>query len=1009
VTKQENLQAFIDMLYKEGEIIDIRLIKDRKSGAIDKFVTVDSNVVSKILGIAYEYNTIYNVYFGINPREGRSTNLVSRIGLACVDCDNNPDRFSSYEEYEKHFAKTMNQMSKLNLSPSIIVNSGHGKHLYRVLNDHFDIKLVKGKRKNKKTGEIETVDKHTCEKWRDLQSGLIDLFRSDPVIKDLPRIFRVPGTNNVKDKNDVVACSLESINGQIFNYSDFLPIISQWEEKQNIKEKKKTKTKKINSTCTQSSEYTNLFGDTGEKLDQIEYNNDINKIILEVLSVSDDVCSKYEDFRNLALAFKFAGYSYEEVDQIFSRSSNYDREENKYMYDQLQPTGEHNMKTAYWHANKANPKLLQQLIKKSLSKPSSSVENKIMTDNATTKNLPDPPSDKKPTDPSTDKKNSPHDETPADDKPADNPPSVDITDQKDEKKKTKKKEKKPKNDKKQEIVEKSGKTWVVSREVNPQTNQLESEAWFELCNFQMRLTNKIWDDEHIVKWTAVLRSKHNEEEIELTGSEFLLNHKFKEKISEKGIFLFKNHSFHNMFVEHVFEQSKKTLQTKRQTDLLGRLNSEKEFLFSNGIATPGKVKKLDDMIPPKSVLKIKMPEGDLNQYWFDTLEILNDIYSKETWKIIGFLVASVFYHEIVDAFGFLPITFFNGTKGSGKSKLAEIVLKFFGASREIRPFNFASTQKAWYRQSMRYCGIPLVLNEYHPTKKNNQVLSQLYDREGYIRAKKDNTNATITTDVNSSFLLLSTRCITGFESEALVSRLVTVHFDQIERNASTKKKLNILRSDPALSSFVTQALKIDPKELIRSINREVAKKELKLNADSRIIENHSIIKCCSDAFYQLVDMHEMIGGDINDDIGQQLEDTVEANAAYLFINLIRSELANSRLLNVAKIEQEMYRGEEVEILYFRYSEVAPQIRKVAAAAHEKTDLPDDKTLQRLLHQIGAKTGRKTWNDSKQRRIWMVMLQENFSKDDIDLKAEIEKKVDEIVDKKELLKNTSHPT
>lgn len=61
-------------------------------------------------------------------------------------------------------------ISKFGIIPNIIVNSKNGQHAYWLL----------------KRGE----DK---EKWKSVQVGLIEKFNTDPSIKDLPRVMRIPG------------------------------------------------------------------------------------------------------------------------------------------------------------------------------------------------------------------------------------------------------------------------------------------------------------------------------------------------------------------------------------------------------------------------------------------------------------------------------------------------------------------------------------------------------------------------------------------------------------------------------------------------------------------------------------------------------------------------------------------------------------------------------------------------------------------------------------------------
>ena len=86
-------------------------------------------------------------------------------------------------------------------------------------------------------------------------------------------------------------------------------------------------------------------------------------------------------------------------------------------------------------------------------------------------------------------------------------------------------------------------------------------------------------------------------------------------------------------------------------------------------------------------------------------------------------------------------------------------VSFFGAHREIRPFNFNSTEKSKQRAGVRYKGIPITINEYQNNRRNNMIISSFYDREGYYRAKRDDSLEIQGGEINSTLVVLGTQSI----------------------------------------------------------------------------------------------------------------------------------------------------------------------------------------------------------------------------------------------------------
>ncbi|NUM33728.1 MAG: DUF927 domain-containing protein [Candidatus Brocadiae bacterium] len=88
-------------------------------------------------------------------------------------------------------------------------------------------------------------------------------------------------------------------------------------------------------------------------------NKEIQQAVIETLLECPNVFDHFQDFKRIMLALKSIGLEYDGVvDQIFQRSSGYNAQQNKKMYNLSKPN-QINFGTAYWYAQYANPEMLK--------------------------------------------------------------------------------------------------------------------------------------------------------------------------------------------------------------------------------------------------------------------------------------------------------------------------------------------------------------------------------------------------------------------------------------------------------------------------------------------------------------------------------------------------------------------------------------------------------------------------------------------------------------------------
>lgn len=197
----DNTQKFIDTLHRGGKH---RFTQDLSG----KYSTTYWSKVSEPLCLPPDHHGAA-IYFSINPTIVRVTDadrakyphfsddyIERRVAskdatIACINClfreydgkDFAPSHETFAEDVEKYKAMALDHVSHLGPEPSVIVDSGGGYQCYWLLD---------------KTAFIQTPDdrlniKGLQRRWVEMDK------RADQNVKDIRRIFRLPGTKNYKD------------------------------------------------------------------------------------------------------------------------------------------------------------------------------------------------------------------------------------------------------------------------------------------------------------------------------------------------------------------------------------------------------------------------------------------------------------------------------------------------------------------------------------------------------------------------------------------------------------------------------------------------------------------------------------------------------------------------------------------------------------------------------------------------------------------------------------------
>lgn len=152
-----------------------------------------------------------NAYFTSSMCRGkkRCDRACKHTNVIFCDIDDAPavSPNASEEELREVFKSVYRVTEKM--LPTYIVRSGHGLHLYWVLEETLDIRQL-----HKRSGEI--IQSKGSLKRRELTESIVTYFKADRACLNKSRILRVPGSKNVKKADDIKKTELIWLNDKSF-------------------------------------------------------------------------------------------------------------------------------------------------------------------------------------------------------------------------------------------------------------------------------------------------------------------------------------------------------------------------------------------------------------------------------------------------------------------------------------------------------------------------------------------------------------------------------------------------------------------------------------------------------------------------------------------------------------------------------------------------------------------------------------------------------------------------
>lgn len=172
------LEVFTGALFEPSDVVEVRAVQDTRKTECRWFTASELPRVAASLG--HWNRDGYNLYAGINPRKAPGGSHNADVACArslFVDFDGRP-----LDEVRRCIDEAALP------APSMIVSTGHGFHLYWLLDEPLD----------------------DLGLWTRHQQALIDELGSDRCVKDPSRCMRIPGLLNVK--GDPVVCEIVEVD-----------------------------------------------------------------------------------------------------------------------------------------------------------------------------------------------------------------------------------------------------------------------------------------------------------------------------------------------------------------------------------------------------------------------------------------------------------------------------------------------------------------------------------------------------------------------------------------------------------------------------------------------------------------------------------------------------------------------------------------------------------------------------------------------------------------------------
>ncbi len=199
IIKEQDAILFFDKIFEKvdkSKYIEFRLI-DNEKNILRNFFKIEEK--EEYLKYIKKYEGKYNIFCGIQPRNGSSDSSdtdIKEVALFWADIDAKDFKGTTAEEKKVEAKKSITNFP---LTPTMIIDSGNGYHVYWILDSVFNV------------SKDENFDKALM-----ISKRVHRIVNADSTF-NLSRILRVPGTRNIKNPDNMKFCKIDSVNSNFYS------------------------------------------------------------------------------------------------------------------------------------------------------------------------------------------------------------------------------------------------------------------------------------------------------------------------------------------------------------------------------------------------------------------------------------------------------------------------------------------------------------------------------------------------------------------------------------------------------------------------------------------------------------------------------------------------------------------------------------------------------------------------------------------------------------------------
>lgn len=211
--EDEQLETFMRKVYRSKQPGEKIWLMAERNGIAWNWAYKDTNEAIRAMKILSSIKV--NAYFTSSMCKGkkRCDRACKHTNVIFCDIDDAPAVSPNASEEEIKGALKETYRVPEELLPTFIVKSGHGLHLYWILEETLDIRQL-----HKRSGEI--IQSKGSLKRRELTESIVTYFKADRACLNKSRILRIPGSQNVKRMDDVKRTELIWLNDKAFTLEE---------------------------------------------------------------------------------------------------------------------------------------------------------------------------------------------------------------------------------------------------------------------------------------------------------------------------------------------------------------------------------------------------------------------------------------------------------------------------------------------------------------------------------------------------------------------------------------------------------------------------------------------------------------------------------------------------------------------------------------------------------------------------------------------------------------------